>query len=188
MIPLRTLGPQVSYAQAAHDVLSANLALIVVWSAFLEQPDRAHEQHQMRIAAKRLRYNLEVFADLLPASDPVVAAALDALRVLQQDLGILHDLDEMLFSIQDAQTRQQRKQYTKRREALRARAAERRTSFDVLLAQCQAERAEHHAHCVALWHDLIDRSVFAALRQTVEALDHTHALLAPSTPPAREPL
>ena len=67
----RTLRPDMSFGLAAHETLAAQLATLFVWAAFLATPDRVHEHHQMRIAAKQLRYGLDAFADVLPAALPV---------------------------------------------------------------------------------------------------------------------
>ncbi len=57
------------------------------------EPGGATAQHDMRIAAKRLRYVLEVTAGCL---GPRAAAALVVARDLQDVLGEIHDCDVML--------------------------------------------------------------------------------------------
>jgi CHAD domain-containing protein len=56
-------------------------------------PDAATAQHDMRIAAKRLRYVLEVVG---PCIGEEAKAARDAAKQLQSVLGDLHDCDLML--------------------------------------------------------------------------------------------
>jgi CHAD domain-containing protein len=56
-------------------------------------PDATTVQHDMRIAAKRLRYVLEVFA---PCFGEEAEAARRAAKRLQSTLGDLHDCDIML--------------------------------------------------------------------------------------------
>lgn len=56
-------------------------------------PDAVATQHDMRIAAKRLRYALEVVG---PCIGEEAKAARDAARRLQSVLGDLHDCDLML--------------------------------------------------------------------------------------------
>ncbi len=55
------------------------------------------EHHQMRIAAKRLRYSLEVFAPIYPGAGKFIQAA----RTLQTALGDLHDCDAWISLLQD---------------------------------------------------------------------------------------
>jgi CHAD domain-containing protein len=54
-------------------------------------------QHDMRIAAKRLRYVLEIFAPCLGAE---AEAARGAAKRLQSVLGDLHDCDLMLIKVE----------------------------------------------------------------------------------------
>lgn len=61
-------------------------------SAALE-PSAAMAQHDMRIAAKRLRYVLEIVS---PCFGPEAEAARDAAKRLQSVLGDIHDCDVML--------------------------------------------------------------------------------------------
>ncbi len=56
-------------------------------------PSAATAQHDMRIAAKRLRYVLEITGSCFGAE---AAAARDAARELQGVLGEIHDCDVML--------------------------------------------------------------------------------------------
>jgi CHAD domain-containing protein len=57
------------------------------------EPDAAVAQHDMRIAAKRLRYVLEIVADCF---GPEARRARDAAKALQGVLGEIHDCDTML--------------------------------------------------------------------------------------------
>jgi hypothetical protein len=56
-------------------------------------PNAAEAQHNMRIAAKRLRYALEIVG---PCIGEEAKAARDAAKLLQSVLGDLHDCDLML--------------------------------------------------------------------------------------------
>ena len=57
------------------------------------EPPASKTQHEMRIAAKRLRYVLEIVG---PCFGPEADAARDAARRLQSVLGEIHDCDVML--------------------------------------------------------------------------------------------
>jgi CHAD domain-containing protein len=52
--------------------------------------DQLRELHELRIAAKRLRYTLELFEPVLPGD---AADAIDELKRLQDELGFVHDRD-----------------------------------------------------------------------------------------------
>ncbi|MGI8511755.1 MAG: CHAD domain-containing protein [Solirubrobacteraceae bacterium] len=81
--------------------LSGNAARIVTvrlreLCSFVEEardPDEARAQHDMRIAAKRLRYVLELME---PCFGDVAREAAKQARALQDLIGDIHDCDEML--------------------------------------------------------------------------------------------
>jgi CHAD domain-containing protein len=60
-------------------------------------PGASEAQHDLRIAAKRLRYVLEIFAPCLGGE---AKAARDAAKRLQSVLGDLHDCDLMLVKVE----------------------------------------------------------------------------------------
>jgi CHAD domain-containing protein len=60
-------------------------------------PDAGEAQHDMRIATKRLRYVLEIFASCLGEE---AAEARRAAKRLQSVLGDLHDCDLMLAKVE----------------------------------------------------------------------------------------
>lgn len=60
-------------------------------------PDASEALHDLRIAAKRLRYVLEIFASCLGAE---AKSARDAAKRLQSVLGDLHDCDLMLAKVE----------------------------------------------------------------------------------------
>lgn len=62
------------------------------WAEYVDNPTYSHELHDMRIAAKRLRYTLEIFEDVLPEQ---TADAIKEVTQIQEELGALHDSDVM---------------------------------------------------------------------------------------------
>jgi len=124
------------------------------------EPDAAGTQHDMRIAAKRLRYVLEATGACF--GEPAEAARVRA-RELQDVLGEIHDCDVLLPRV----ARHRRALRTIDAEAVRARAgddpdldpklaarAPHRTSYrglDVLEVYLRARRAVLFDRFVALW-------------------------------------
>jgi CHAD domain-containing protein len=74
---------------AAASLLSA-LDELLSFEESLHQPDAQSEHHAMRIAAKRLRYRLEIFRPLYGRE---VSRAIRVMKRLQTLLGELHDCD-----------------------------------------------------------------------------------------------
>ncbi len=83
------------YALAAEHI-QARLEKFLSFETHVAYPDHAKELHAMRIAAKELRYTLEVFAPLYADQ---LKDELKALRAFQDTLGALHDADVWLAEL-----------------------------------------------------------------------------------------
>ena len=88
--PVPNIKPKQSVAKNANRILSVRLDELFSYSQNLPDPDAVAELHNARIAAKRLRYTLELFPALIGKAG---AAAIEQLKGIQNDLGIIHDLD-----------------------------------------------------------------------------------------------
>ena len=84
------VDPEASVAENAPLIISARVQELLQWEPYLKDPMRVMELHQMRIAAKRLRYTLELFG---PALGGALPPAIERIKVLQDLLGDIHDLD-----------------------------------------------------------------------------------------------
>jgi len=76
--------------QRGFEAISAKLSDFLSYEEFIDQPDRVEELHAMRIAAKQLRYTLEIFAPLYPNE---LKDSIQATRKGQDLLGEIHDSD-----------------------------------------------------------------------------------------------
>jgi CHAD domain-containing protein len=76
--------------QLAYNFINEKLNLFLSYEVYLRQPDNATMLHAMRIAAKRLRYAMEIFA---PVYTDQLSRPLQAARKSQQVLGDVHDCD-----------------------------------------------------------------------------------------------
>jgi len=76
--------------QLGYEHVQNRLDEFLFFEVFIFDPTRIEELHQMRIAAKRLRYALEVFSLLYQGKSDF---ALDIARQTQQYLGEIHDAD-----------------------------------------------------------------------------------------------
>lgn len=91
--PVMGLNPQASTEENARAIARTRLDELYEWEQYVDNPYHIRELHNLRIAAKRLRYTLEIFAESLPAS---VAPLLKEVEQLQEELGALHDNDVMI--------------------------------------------------------------------------------------------
>jgi CHAD domain-containing protein len=87
------LDPRGGLRPAAARIVAVRLAELRGFAERALAPDAGPAQHDMRIAAKRLRYLLEIFE---PCLGDEAGAARAAAKRLQGVLGDLHDCDLML--------------------------------------------------------------------------------------------
>jgi hypothetical protein len=87
------LNQQAPTAQNARIILRERLADMYSYAEYIESPANIQELHDLRIAAKRVRYTLETFATFLPQESQGFA---EELATLQDKLGELHDSEVML--------------------------------------------------------------------------------------------
>jgi len=82
--PFRTLGTR------AEGLIQARLEELLAYEPFVARPACAVELHRMRIAAKRLRYCLELFD---PLYNGRLEGTITTLKRIQDLLGLIHDCD-----------------------------------------------------------------------------------------------
>jgi hypothetical protein len=87
------LKPDSSLRDAARRIVAVRARELESFVPDALEPARARAQHDMRIAAKRLRYLLELTA---PALGEPAGEAAKPVKRLQTVLGEIHDCDEML--------------------------------------------------------------------------------------------
>jgi hypothetical protein len=76
----------------AQRVVSVRLDEMLSWRRALDDPALIQDLHNMRIAAKRLRYALEMFDVCFSAVKPVLKELSD----IQEELGAIHDFDVLI--------------------------------------------------------------------------------------------
>ncbi len=79
--------------ERARRTIAARLEELLAYEPFLRQPQAAERHHAMRIAAKHLRYAMEIFEPLL---ERALAEPVRWARKLQSVLGEIHDCDVWL--------------------------------------------------------------------------------------------
>lgn len=77
----------------ARIIAQTRLEEVYTWEQYVDNPYHVRELHNLRIAAKRLRYTLEIFREILPSS---IAPLLKEVEQIQEELGALHDSDVMI--------------------------------------------------------------------------------------------
>ena len=87
------LDPLALTSTNARVIARTRLEEMEIWGRYAHDPQRSDELHDLRIAAKRLRYTLEIFADVLPEES---SSVVEEVTQIQEELGALHDSDVMV--------------------------------------------------------------------------------------------
>ena len=96
-VRVRGIRPKDTLRENAQKVIATRLAELLSWRAALLDPSAIQDLHNMRIAAKRLRYALEMFEICFPEAE----RALDQLTEIQESIGDIHDLDVLIDLMRD---------------------------------------------------------------------------------------
>jgi CHAD domain-containing protein len=130
-------------------VLLVRLNEMIDWSALIHDPARVPELHNMRIAAKRLRYTLEIFA---PTLGPDAPKLLKTAESIQEQIGLIHDCDvlvPLLHATLEKEMERERKRAMKRGGGLPPfLAAE---GLVALMARKRQERERLYRDFLAFW-------------------------------------
>jgi CHAD domain-containing protein len=88
----RTPGEPVTYAlyNLAQRAIYDNLTVFLGYEKYISNPDAVAELHAMRIAAKQLRYTLEIFSPLYADE---LKSYIQSVKTAQEMLGEIHDCD-----------------------------------------------------------------------------------------------
>lgn len=133
--PIEGLRPDLPLFEAARRIVAVRTAELYAFVPEALDEHAITPMHDMRIAAKRLRYLLELVGFCF---GEVGTEAQGRARELQEVLGEVHDCDVMLARV----------------EAIRDRD---RAGFDALRERVRAQRAAQTARFAQLW-DEIERS------------------------------
>jgi len=91
--PITGLDPRAPTGKNARIIARVRLEEMYNWDEYVDNPYNIRELHDLRIAAKRLRYTLEIFEEVLPQASKAVVKELEQ---IQDELGELHDSDVMI--------------------------------------------------------------------------------------------
>ncbi len=91
--PITGLDSQAPTGRNARIILQQRLDYLYMYAPYVGNADNIQELHDLRIAAKRVRYTLELFEEFLPVASKGFA---EELAKLQEELGALHDSEVML--------------------------------------------------------------------------------------------
>jgi len=178
--PVKGLEPDGAFADNARKIVKVRVDELYALAPKALDVDRPKKLHDLRIAAKRLRYVLEIAR---PALGPGAGDGVRTAKALQGLLGDIHDCDEMLPRVREHAARLR----TRDVEALRRRAGRNARDLKPELAP-NREGADHYRGLETLAAHLAARRqvLFARFEREwirLEARDFRGTLLAAISPP-----
>jgi CHAD domain-containing protein len=90
-LPVYAVNPQGTLAENAPLSLHIRLEEMYRFAPYIEDVNRVAELHNMRIAAKRLRYTMEIFSACFPERE--FEPLYEAVTSIQEQIGLIHDCD-----------------------------------------------------------------------------------------------
>lgn len=168
----------------ARRIIMVRLEELLSWTPYIDDPVNVPEIHHMRIAAKRLRYTLELFRPILGKGTKEL---IDEIKAIQAAIGTMHDADVMIERVvamitadgeermsrmMDIATATDRGTVPQRRQRMRSAAVARHTVRDeVALYTLVAQHAEHSVESyhefIRTWGVMMETDFVGRLRQHI---------------------
>jgi CHAD domain-containing protein len=167
--------------QQAYLITSLRQEEMLAYDASVYHPEQVEELHAMRIAAKRLRYTIEVFA---PLYDDGLKQPLQTTREVQDVLGDIHDCDvwvQVLPRFMEEERARTLEYFGHTRSFGRLAAG-----LMYLQQERQQHRAERYQEFVEFWRQTQKQDVWGGLRQTLRSRLAEAVSLPQAKPPAEE--
>ena len=144
--------------------IEERLCTLLAFEPWVSHPEAVAEHHATRIAAKKLRYTLEVYAPVYRLN---LIKPISRVKALQEILGDLHDCDVWIDTITRLLLRE--------RSFLRTEDEEKRpdtftlSSLKLFLAERERERQQLYRHFVRYWASLKRTHIWKNLRMTLDS-------------------
>ncbi|MDP2796316.1 MAG: CHAD domain-containing protein [Methanoregula sp.] len=144
--------------------IDERLCTLLAFEPWVSHPEAVAEHHATRIAAKKLRYTLEVYAPVYRLS---LKKPISRVKAVQEILGDLHDCDVWIDTITRLLLRE--------RSLFRTENDEKRpdtftlSSLKLFLAERERERLQLYRHFVRYWGSLKRALIWEALRTTLDS-------------------
>ena len=87
----------------ARKIIDVRLDEMQSWAPYVEEPANIAEIHNLRIAAKRLRYTLEMFSFAFPSR---LNDLIKEVKEIQEAIGLMRDADVMIEVVRASLARQ----------------------------------------------------------------------------------
>lgn len=146
----------------ACEMITLRLEEMLAYEVYIHQPEHITQLHSMRIAAKRLRYTMEVFE---PLYNGEMKKHIQVVKTVQEMLGDIHDADVWAeqLPVFIAEERARTREYC----GSEAPARRLLPGLEALRADRQAFRQQRYKEFLSYWKDLGRDDVWGDLRTLV---------------------
>jgi len=158
--------------EQAYQTIAVRLEEMLAYEIYVSQPENVEQLHAMRIAAKRLRYTMEVFEPLFGDD---LKPFIRSVRLIQDHLGEIHDADVWADFLPRFLDREQKR--TSDFCGFAAPARRLRRGVEAIAGERKAFREQRHRDFVRDWRQIGRDDLWSKLRALV--LDRAHAPGAP---------
>ena len=149
-------------------IIETRLGEMLNFEPYIDNVDRVNELHQMRIAAKRLRYTMEIFQPLYTNHTPFgkeFGKATDQVKALQEHLGEIHDADVLVPRLEEHMSRLLESGHGKTKKGelktgVHLVDLEACQGLLTLCKQVRDERVDRYRRFLNAWADLREKQVF----------------------------
>jgi len=181
---IKGLDCQAAVAENARRIIGVRLEELLSYEPYVDNPAYVTELHDLRIAAKRLRYTLELFRFAFPST---LGGLIDEVKEIQEHIGNMHDADVMIervveqistdstaraVHLMEIASAAQRGTLAQRHQRLRSAMANRTTprdqvAFYTLIAHRVDDRDQAYSAFHRTWTRLMENEFPLRLRQVV---------------------
>lgn len=167
-VPIHKLTQPNAPLRASAPVILVRLDEMMQFMPAVQDPQNVTELHDMRIAAKRLRYTVEVFVPTLPSPD--AKKVLKKVEAVQERLGAIHDCDMLIPLLEETLDKEQDRE---KRQALKKHsgpppyfAAE---GLAPLIARKRSERDQLYKDFIDYWNALPPEEFVRSITKLIAA-------------------
>jgi CHAD domain-containing protein len=151
-------------APVAASRIARRLTILISYEGWAHNPDAIAEHHAIRIAAKKLRYTMEVYAPLYRLG---LKKPLSRVKKIQEILGDLHDCDVWIDSVMVILLKERlTSQGTTAPKNMRVSKV---TSYKLFLAEREKERKILYRRFIRFWDSLGRSRIWDELRKNLNA-------------------
>lgn len=142
--------------------ISRRLKTLLSYERWVHNMDAVAEHHAMRIAAKRLRYTIEIYAPLYRLE---LKKYLSRVKKIQEILGDLHDCDVWIDTVMVMLLKERSTYHVK--DSSKNRQVNRVAGYRHFLSEREKERKRLFLRYVRYWDSLTRAGIWDALRRTL---------------------